>query len=87
MPAVLNPSTQESHPHARPGQRSQRYHLEPHHEDAFKCLRDYEAQKKAGREPEFEPVALGIKNAHYWEGRAAALKLQGDSARDAAAIK
>jgi len=55
--------------------------------DAFKCLRDYEAQKKAGKEPEFDPVALGIKNAHYWEGRAAALKLQGDSARDAAAIK
>ncbi len=55
--------------------------------DAFKCLRDYEAQKKAGKEPEFDPVALGIKNAHYWEGRAAALKVQGDGARDAAAVK
>lgn len=39
---------------------------------AFKCLRDYEAQKKAGKEPEFDPKALGIENAHYWEQRAAA---------------
>jgi AGCS family alanine or glycine:cation symporter len=55
--------------------------------DAFKCLRDYEAQKKAGKEPEFDPVALGIKNAHYWEGRAAALKLQADGVRNVAAVK
>jgi AGCS family alanine or glycine:cation symporter len=39
---------------------------------AFKCLRDYEAQRKAGKDPEFDPVALGIQNAHYWERRAAA---------------
>jgi AGCS family alanine or glycine:cation symporter len=38
---------------------------------AFKCLRDYEAQKAAGKDPEFDPVALGIANAHYWEKRAA----------------
>jgi AGCS family alanine or glycine:cation symporter len=38
---------------------------------AFKCLRDYEAQKAAGKDPEFDPVALGISNAHYWEKRAA----------------
>lgn len=38
---------------------------------AFKCLRDYEAQKALGKDPEFDPVALGIPNAHYWEKRAA----------------
>jgi len=38
---------------------------------AFKCLRDYEAQKALGKDPEFDPVALGIANAHYWEKRAA----------------
>jgi alanine or glycine:cation symporter, AGCS family len=37
---------------------------------AFKCLRDYEAQKAAGKDPEFDPLALGISNAHYWEERA-----------------
>ena len=41
------------------------------HKIAFKCLRDYEAQKKAGKDPEFDPVALGIPNAEYWEKRAA----------------
>jgi AGCS family alanine or glycine:cation symporter len=41
---------------------------------AFKCLRDYEAQKAAGKDPEFDPVALGINNAHYWEKRAAELR-------------
>jgi AGCS family alanine or glycine:cation symporter len=38
---------------------------------AFKCLRDYEAQKAQGKDPEFDPVALGISNADYWEKRAA----------------
>lgn len=38
---------------------------------AFKCLRDYEAQKALGKDPEFDPVALGIANAHYWEKRVA----------------
>lgn len=38
---------------------------------AFKCLRDYEAQRAAGKDPEFDPAALGIANAHYWEKRAA----------------
>ena len=37
---------------------------------AFKCLRDYEAQKAQGKDPEFDPVALGITNARYWEQRA-----------------
>ncbi|KQQ96485.1 sodium:alanine symporter family protein [Massilia sp. Leaf139] len=38
---------------------------------AFKCLRDYEAQKAQGKDPQFDPVALGIKNADYWERRVA----------------
>jgi len=48
---------------------------------AYKCLRDYEAQKAAGKDPEFDPLALGISNAHYWEKRAAALRAGGE-ARD-----
>ncbi|RVU37405.1 alanine:cation symporter family protein [Rheinheimera riviphila] len=39
------------------------------HKVAFSCLRDYEAQKKAGLDPVFHPEKLGIKNAHYWEGK------------------
>ena len=41
---------------------------------AFKCLRDYEAQKKAGKDPQFDPKALGIEGAHYWEQRVLAAK-------------
>lgn len=33
---------------------------------ALACLRDYEAQKKAGLDPLFDPDALGIKNAELW---------------------
>lgn len=29
-------------------------------------LKDYEAQKKLGKDPVFDPVALGIKNADIW---------------------
>ncbi len=43
---------------------------------AFKCLRDYEAQKKLGKDPVFDPAALGIKNAHFWEQRVALGKKQ-----------
>ncbi len=43
---------------------------------AFKCLRDYEAQKKLGKDPEFDPQALGIKNAEFWEQRVALNKQQ-----------
>ncbi|MEK8060210.1 alanine:cation symporter family protein, partial [Burkholderia contaminans] len=39
---------------------------------ALKALRDYEAQKRAGREPTFDPAALGIANATFWEKPAAA---------------
>ena len=33
----------------------------------FKALRSYEKQKKAGKEPEFDPEELKIKNAEFWE--------------------
>lgn len=33
----------------------------------FRALRSYEKQKKAGKEPEFDPKELGIKNAEFWE--------------------
>lgn len=41
------------------------------HKVAFKCLRDYEAQKALGKDPEFNPAALGIENADYWVKRVA----------------
>lgn len=34
---------------------------------ALVALKDYEAQKKQGIDPVFDPVKLGIKNADYWE--------------------
>ena len=39
---------------------------------AFKALRDYEKQKKEGKDPIFDPIALGIVGATFWEsyGRA-----------------
>ena len=33
---------------------------------ALAALRDYEVQKKAGKEPVFDPEALGIRNATFW---------------------
>ena len=30
------------------------------------ALRDYEQQKKEGKDPVFDPIKLGIKNADYW---------------------
>ncbi|MCX7556514.1 alanine/glycine:cation symporter family protein [Xanthomonadaceae bacterium JHOS43] len=33
---------------------------------ALACLRDFEAQKKAGKDPTFDPDALGIRNAGFW---------------------
>ncbi len=39
---------------------------------ALAALRDYESQKKAGiAEPEFDPEALGIRNAGFWVRRLA----------------
>ncbi|WP_164984882.1 sodium:alanine symporter family protein [Ammoniphilus sp. CFH 90114] len=34
---------------------------------ALKILRDYEDQKKEGKDPVFDPVKLGIKDADFWE--------------------
>lgn len=34
---------------------------------AFKTLRSYEKQKKEGKEPEFDPDELNIKNADIWK--------------------
>ncbi len=36
---------------------------------ALQCLTDYEAQKALGVDPVFNPHALGIKDAEYWEKR------------------
>ena len=33
----------------------------------FRALRSYERQKKAGKEPEFDPDELKIKNADFWK--------------------
>ncbi len=34
---------------------------------AFRSLKSYEKQKKAGKEPEFNPEELKIKNADFWK--------------------
>ncbi|MCQ2280158.1 MAG: alanine:cation symporter family protein, partial [Bacteroidales bacterium] len=36
---------------------------------AIRALRDYEKQKKEGKEPKFDPKKLGIKGATYWENQ------------------
>ncbi|MCW7542052.1 alanine:cation symporter family protein [Aquabacterium sp. A7-Y] len=36
---------------------------------ALLCLKDYEAQKKAGLDPVFDPDKLGIRNAELWSAR------------------
>lgn len=36
---------------------------------AMQALKDYEAQKKAGKDPTFDPDALGIGNATLWSER------------------
>ena len=36
---------------------------------ALKAMRDYSRQKKAGLDPQFDPEALGIKNADFWVER------------------
>ncbi|MFZ7095771.1 alanine/glycine:cation symporter family protein [Luteimonas dalianensis] len=37
---------------------------------ALLALRDYEAQKKQGLDPTFDPLKLEIRNADFWAGRA-----------------
>jgi alanine or glycine:cation symporter, AGCS family len=34
---------------------------------ALRVFKDYEKQKKAGKDPQFDPVSLGIKDADFWE--------------------
>ncbi|MCR5014940.1 MAG: alanine:cation symporter family protein [Bacteroidales bacterium] len=34
---------------------------------AFRALRSYEQQKKEGKEPEFDPDKLNVKNADFWK--------------------
>ena len=34
---------------------------------ALIALKDYEQQKKEGKDPVFDPIKLGIKNADFWE--------------------
>lgn len=36
---------------------------------ALLALKDYEKQKKEGKDPQFDPIKLGIKNADFWEKR------------------
>jgi AGCS family alanine or glycine:cation symporter len=48
---------------------------------ALACLKDYEAQKKAGLDPIFEPQKLGIKNAELWDEIKKRNEAQGRSAQ------
>jgi AGCS family alanine or glycine:cation symporter len=34
---------------------------------ALKAFKDYEKQKRERTEPVFDPIALGIKDADFWE--------------------
>jgi alanine or glycine:cation symporter, AGCS family len=34
---------------------------------ALKALKDYKEQRKAGKDPVFDPIKLNIKNADFWE--------------------
>lgn len=40
---------------------------------AFKALKDYREQLKAGKDPQFDPRTLGVRNAEFWEERADAI--------------
>ncbi|MCH8491874.1 MAG: alanine:cation symporter family protein [Idiomarina sp.] len=44
---------------------------------AIMCLRDYEAQKKAGGPIIFDPIKLGITKADFWEKRIAKQRAEG----------
>lgn len=50
---------------------------------ALLALRDYEAQKKAGLDPQFDPDELGIRNAEFWSRRKVAAALRAGQRRDA----
>ena len=44
---------------------------------ALQCLWDYRRQKKAGQDPQFDPEALGIRNADFWVERKAEMVAAG----------
>ena len=44
---------------------------------ALKALKDYQAQKKRGLDPQFDPRTVGIRNAEFWELRADGFARQG----------
>lgn len=50
---------------------------------ALLALRDYEAQKKAGLDPQFDPDELGIRNAEFWSRRKVAAAPRAGLRRDA----
>ena len=53
---------------------------------AFKCLKDYEAQRKAGiKNPVFHPEKLGIKNADFWTSNRAEMA-EADAKRESEVI-
>ena len=53
---------------------------------AFKCLKDYENQRKQGiKNPVFHPEKLGIKNAHFWTSNRAEMT-EADAQRESEVI-
>jgi AGCS family alanine or glycine:cation symporter len=54
---------------------------------ALLALKDYEAQKRAGLDPIFDPVALGIRNARFWETRSKEIEPQPAGAVPAAEVQ
>lgn len=52
------------------------------HKIAYKCLKDYEQQQAQGKDPVFDPVKLGIKNADYWTNDPAAISLRAEQNKD-----
>lgn len=52
---------------------------------ALKALKDYQQQKKAGLDPQFDPRKVGIRNAEFWELRADGLVKQGMTGEELAA--
>ncbi|MFG0380379.1 alanine/glycine:cation symporter family protein [Pseudomonas sp. zbq_18] len=57
------------------------------HKIAYTCLKDYEAQKKEGKDPVFHPEKLGIKNADYWTSSQAETNLAKEQAEIKAELK
>ncbi|MGP9539800.1 alanine/glycine:cation symporter family protein [Brachybacterium sp. AOP43-C2-M15] len=49
---------------------------------ALKAFKDYQQQKKAGKDPDFDPRRLGIKGAEFWELRADGLIRHGETGEE-----